>query len=113
MTTTETLGYDDAVAWAYSHTGHFTNEPSKALLLRLASAVTPQYRCVQWLSQHNEDITVTYNRDTGDYTCEATPRGTADLCPLGCDNPDCHYRTDEPAGTALLRELRHSRGIDG
>ena len=94
MTTAETLSFDDAVAWAFNHTGHFTCDPSKNLLLRLASAVTPQLRCVQWLSQHNEDITVIYNRDSGTYTCEATPRA-------------------EPAGTTLLRELRHSRGIDG
>ena len=93
-TATVTLGFDDAVTWAYDHTGHFTADPSKNLLLRLASAGTPQYRCAQWRSPHNEDITVTYNRDTGDYTCEATPR-------------------TELAGFTLLRELRHSRGIDG
>lgn len=96
MTTTETLGFDDAVTWAYHHTGHFTNEPSKNMLRRLASDLLsgPQFRCVQWLSPRGEDITVIYNRDSGTYTCEATPRA-------------------EPAGTTLLRELRHDHGIDG
>lgn len=133
-TTTETLSFDDAVAWAYDHTGHFTSDPSKNTLLRLASAVTPQLRCLQWLSPHNEDITVTHNSTTELYTCEATPRAEPVITDglmrvrehhgyghglrpgedrdINC--PNCR-REDEhkPAGTTLLRELRHARGIDG
>lgn len=62
--TTETLSFDDAVTWAYHHTGHLTDGPSREWLLRLAEQAPPQYRSVQWRSQHGEDITVPRTRTT-------------------------------------------------
>lgn len=95
MTTTETtepMEFDDAVAWAHSHTGHLTDGPTRTALLQL---VAHYLRSVQWRSPAGEDITVTYNRSTETFTGEAT------------------LRSAERPGTTLLRELRHSHEIDG
>jgi hypothetical protein len=68
----ERLTYDEAVAWSYARSGHFTSEPSKAMLLRLAEATVPARRTLTWTTPAGRTATVSYDAGQGVYWCSET-----------------------------------------